>query len=191
MSANHPTKQTKKPKQTIRQANLGGATCEVYRKMADIEANIEAKLQAIEVLINTIRDSVRDSVKNSKPSPPIVIKKKKNTNSTPNNIKRFTPERFTADQFIGFVRDNSHLKKFHDGVERLCVTKSLGRHLWPLDLENNEYKKLQDLCADFNFGCIRNDPSVPTVYIVTSVQVEGEAAEASGPSETAIETSEA
>ena len=136
--------------------------------MADY-SNIEQKLQAIEVLIKTIRDEF-------KPLQAIVVKKKatnvNHVTQVTHKTNQAVPKRFTPDEFIDFVRDNSYEKTFHDGVKRLYVRPTLDRKKWPLDVNNKEYLKLQDLCADFNYECIRDDPSKMTVYIVVPVTEE-------------------
>jgi hypothetical protein len=134
---------------------------------------IEQKLQAIEVLIKTIRDDY------PRPANPAIVVKKKAFAVKPTAKTAVKPtmaespiKRFTPDEFIDFVRDNSYEKTFYDGIKRLYVRPTLDRKKWPLDVNNNEYLKLQDLCADFNYECIRDDPSKKTVYIVVPVTNE-------------------
>jgi hypothetical protein len=121
--------------------------------------SIESKLVAIEALIASIRaeggaagGSAGGAAGGMNISAPIYVKK--------------TSKRFTADSFMDYLYKNSRDKTFADGVVRRTVGPTIPRAKWPLDMDGNEYPKLQDLCADFRIDCMRDRADHPTVYVV-------------------------
>lgn len=134
--------------------------------------SLESKLVAIEALIASIR--LNDSEKPKGLDPKAVMY------ADPKAVmhKPTKTERFTSDEFMDFLHKNSYDKKFMDGFTRRTVKPTIARNKWPLDMDGNEYPKLQDLCADFRLDCMRDDPKMTTMFIVLDVAKADQADEA-------------
>ena len=71
-------------------------------------------------------------------------------------VKEFKKqERWTEDNFFENMEKISYVKTFKDGSKKKVVNPP-SRALWPL-VEGKEYVKVQDLCADYDIDCIRDE----------------------------------
>lgn len=131
-----------------------------------LKMSIVQKLDEIEALIASIRKDlgIKSTLRLEAPEYK-VTKPTKKEETKKEETKEAKSERYGDKNFIDALYDLAKEQTFKDGTTKLCVS-SLPRKKWPLTAEGKMYEKLQDLCADFDVECVRDDPTKPNVYIV-------------------------
>ena len=150
------------------------------KKMADFKI-LSARINKMEELINLMKEDLKilqqdDKVtafssKSSEKENRVVSEHSAGgkmlpfvTFGTPR--KEFKPyvkqERWTEDNFFANMEKISYIKTFKDGSKKKVVNPP-SRALWPT-VDGVEYTKVQDLCADYDLDCIRDESPEQNEY---------------------------
>jgi hypothetical protein len=149
--------------------------------MKAMEASILPKILMIateleaynNVQSNAFAQRLREIVKQEvdqvlfKPKNVKVHKKPKFEKSSEYESVKPDEKRWEEDNFHANLKRFSYNKTFLDGsVKQVVACTKIPRWVWPLNTDGKMYQKIQDLCEDFDYQCIRDDPSKPTCWIV-------------------------